>query len=97
MAPSRHDWKIVDWDVKPQHNQPTDQASTPNLQLSFPHINLWFAQYFVYQLYGYVLQVKVSKLMGLEIWYLVKWSPTELTIIRFLSRMNSEMSSPVPT
>ena len=21
MAPSRHDWKIVDWDVKPQHNQ----------------------------------------------------------------------------
>ena len=26
MAPSRHDWKIVDWDVKPQHNQPTNQA-----------------------------------------------------------------------
>ena len=23
MAPSRHDWKIVDWDLKPQHNQPT--------------------------------------------------------------------------
>ena len=23
MAPSQHDWKIVDWDVKPQHNQPT--------------------------------------------------------------------------
>ena len=22
VAPSRHDWKIVDWDVKPQHNQP---------------------------------------------------------------------------
>ena len=22
MAPSQHDWKIVDWDVKPQHNQP---------------------------------------------------------------------------
>ena len=21
MAPSWHDWKIVDWDVKPQHNQ----------------------------------------------------------------------------
>ena len=21
MAPSRHDWKIVDWDVKPQHKQ----------------------------------------------------------------------------
>ena len=25
MAPSRHDWKIVEWDVKPQHNQPTNQ------------------------------------------------------------------------
>ena len=27
MAPSRHDWKIVDWDVKPQHNQPTNPDS----------------------------------------------------------------------
>ena len=26
MAPSRHDWKIVDWDVKPQHNQPTNHT-----------------------------------------------------------------------
>ena len=26
MAASRHDWKIVDWDVKPQHNQPTDKT-----------------------------------------------------------------------
>ena len=25
MAPSWHDWKIVDWDVKPQHNQPTTE------------------------------------------------------------------------
>ena len=23
VAPSRHDWKIVDWDVKPQHKQVT--------------------------------------------------------------------------
>ena len=27
MAPSRYDWKIVDWDVKPQHNQPTNQLA----------------------------------------------------------------------
>ena len=26
MAPSWHDWNIVDWDVKPQHNQPTTMA-----------------------------------------------------------------------
>ena len=34
MAPSRHDWKIVDWDVKPQHNQPNPlglSASAPGL------------------------------------------------------------------
>ena len=31
MAPSRHDWKIVDWDVKPQHNQPTKLQSFEDL------------------------------------------------------------------
>ena len=25
MAPSRHDWKIIDWDVKPQHKQTKDR------------------------------------------------------------------------
>ena len=37
MAPSRHDWKIVDWDVKPQHNQPTnmrEQCSDGNVSTS---------------------------------------------------------------
>ena len=29
MAPSRYDWKIVDWDVKPQHNQPTNMYIAP--------------------------------------------------------------------
>ena len=28
MAPSRYDWKIVDWDVKPQHNQPNQTPIT---------------------------------------------------------------------
>ena len=28
MAPSRHDWKIVDWDVKPQHKQ-TNKSNRP--------------------------------------------------------------------
>ena len=28
MAPSRYDWKIVDWDVKPQHNQHNQFLST---------------------------------------------------------------------
>ena len=30
MAPSRYDWKIVDWDVKPQYNQPTNQPNSVN-------------------------------------------------------------------
>ena len=30
VAPSRHDWKIVDWDVKPQHKQ-TNKSSEANL------------------------------------------------------------------
>ena len=36
MAPSRHDWKIVDWDVKPQHNQPIHilvVMEIPNLKI----------------------------------------------------------------
>ena len=35
MALSRHDWKIVDWDVKPQHNQPT---------FSFRYSCIWFGK-----------------------------------------------------
>ena len=30
MAPSLYDWKIVDWDVKPQHNQPTNKFKSKN-------------------------------------------------------------------
>ena len=28
MAPSQYDWKIVDWDVKPQHNQRASFCAT---------------------------------------------------------------------
>ena len=28
VAPSRHDWKIVDWDVKPQHKQTNSKGSS---------------------------------------------------------------------
>ena len=33
VAPSRHDWKIVDWDVKPQHKQ-TNKIFGHNLNSS---------------------------------------------------------------
>ena len=46
MAPSRYDWKIVDWDVKPQHNQPTFGAEigpSPNARkfFFFPKITIF--------------------------------------------------------
>ena len=34
MAPSRHDWKIVDWDVKPQHNQPKQKTLSNSNSIS---------------------------------------------------------------
>ena len=40
MAPSRYDWKIVDWDVKPQHNQPNHTETWPSSsQLTFMTVN----------------------------------------------------------
>ena len=39
MAPSRHDWKIVDWDVKPQHNQPTTQGKN---RFSYDEVQIIF-------------------------------------------------------
>ena len=46
MAPSRHDWKIVDWDVKPQHTT-THYAYYASNDFCLPHtrfessIGLW--------------------------------------------------------
>ena len=45
MAPSRHDWKIVDWDVKPQHNQPT-KAFINVYQCFFDDKNAYFHDIF---------------------------------------------------
>ena len=57
MAPSRHDWKIVDWDVKPQHNQPiilktdvwasyfrimSQYDTTFDLKINVGHCDLYF-------------------------------------------------------
>ena len=36
MAPSRYDWKIVDWDVKPQHNQPKSWTRWRFLRVMHP-------------------------------------------------------------
>ena len=40
VAPSRHDWKIVDWDVKPQHKQNSRLICTIVVRIwhkKFPH------------------------------------------------------------
>ena len=37
VAPSRHDWKIVDWDIKPQHKQTKHYAEyVVNMQKAIP-------------------------------------------------------------
>ena len=41
MAPFRHDWKIVDWDVKPQHNQPTQTLRSWFLNIFFANFAFW--------------------------------------------------------
>ena len=47
VAPSRHDWKIVDWDVKPQHKQTnflkkpfffSEESVAPIFQTSFKEL-----------------------------------------------------------
>ena len=67
-APSRHDWKIVDWDVKPQHNQPTPQhiakiffiCRAPVSQETLVYIYIFIT------ILGIILELlcKVSKLHG---------------------------------
>ena len=39
VAPSRHDWKIVDWDVKPQHKQ-INTTSSPKGNDRSPESNV---------------------------------------------------------
>ena len=41
VAPSRHDWKIVDWDVKPQHKQ---TKQTKSEIFSWERYKLYFSQ-----------------------------------------------------
>ena len=40
VAPSRHDWKIVDWDVKPQHKQAN------KFQFVYTHHPYWLLHLF---------------------------------------------------
>ena len=52
MAPSRHDWKIVDWDVKPQHNQPImsqcDTTFDPKINVGHSDICFMFQWFCIY-------------------------------------------------
>ena len=49
MAPSRHDWKVVDWDVKPQHNQPKSPWKALGAKTTLPAIS--YSRYLYWQLY----------------------------------------------
>ena len=41
MAPSRYDWKIVDWDVKPQHNQPTNKRNGRTCKFQYQWLEIF--------------------------------------------------------
>ena len=41
VNPSWHDWKIVDWDVKPQHNQPTTVKAPRTLDAFLSTVSIW--------------------------------------------------------
>ena len=43
VAPSRHDWKIVDWDVKPQHKQTNHFGVTCPWVTKRSHFWTWMA------------------------------------------------------
>ena len=50
VAPSRHDWKIVDWDVKPQHKQnfskdPVHRGNGSLLQIEKPYTYKFMKQF----------------------------------------------------
>ena len=54
VAPSRHDWKIVDWDVKPQHKQTNKQTICDSNAckiivhvFKFSHFQVFF--FFIYE------------------------------------------------
>ena len=46
VAPSWHDWKIVDWDVKPQHNQPSLSVGRVHFQIKGCLVYFSFLFYF---------------------------------------------------
>ena len=41
VASSRHDWKIVDWDVKPQHKQTNKMSAMPIYGQNLQNLLLW--------------------------------------------------------
>ena len=46
VAPSRHDWKIVDWDVKPQHKTRFLASGLMNVYAQFDSKGEWKKQGF---------------------------------------------------
>ena len=45
VAPSRHDWKIVDWDVKPQHKQTKMRVT------KVPFLMIWLLWHLFFRFY----------------------------------------------
>ena len=64
MALSRHDWKIVDWDVKPQHNQLCFTWSGMAFHILDPEYDseLRYSSIFGFSMYSKLSEVDLSDL-----------------------------------
>ena len=62
VAPSRHDWKIVDWDVKPQHKHKTISTSLFNplssicISLHQKQTNTWNIKFYLSMYFSKIVE-----------------------------------------
>ena len=79
VAPSRHDWKIVDWDVKPQHKQtkpykiPVQNVFWQKIVICYPNFK-HFAAHFTTN-----LLLNIGKKVFFTVSYIKQNTPRELS------------------
>ena len=71
MAPSRHDWKIVDWDVKPQHKQTKSTSGKRYLNTKRMPTRLFYSIDLLY----FYRKKTMGTLFGTVTLYLAMFSP----------------------
>ena len=105
VAPSQHDWKIVDWDVKPQHKQTKSAWGLVFKQLprAPANVNAWkkrdlyiirAVQCLVEQIFN-GLKIDVSSFIMLQIFKTCLWITVNGKIFIDTNHANGRMPSSV--